>query len=264
MDQRHRKTDPQVVVPASFLQDVKPANPRGAVFMPPFRNCPRPEVQGTGLPLESRGAPSTFVPPFRKTQPNTAPLGQGPGQPSSSRSGAPLLPPVFVPPFRRTSGSASHPGSEEDMSVQDRAAPHSACAGADSGQGPVNSNVSAGTEAIPEGPTLAPPSPGDHEPSGSGNYTMGSYKEFHLSFSLLHSYKRMLLAVCRCTNVAEPAAGTGPAGHEDQEEEATGDQAPAGQPVPGQNLRGAQSVPENRCRGEVPSPAHSERGTHPF
>ncbi|XP_061073752.1 breast cancer type 2 susceptibility protein [Conger conger] len=171
LDQRHRKTEPQTVVPGSFLQDVKPANPRGAVFVPPFRKCPKPEVQGTGPPPESRGPPSTFVPPFRKIQPNSTPLGQGPGPPSSGRSGTPPLPPLFVPPFRETPGSASHPGNEEKRSIQEsgthRAAPHSACARAESGQGPVIPSVPAEREAEAEGSTSAPPSPWDHETSSS-------------------------------------------------------------------------------------------------
>ncbi|KAJ8368506.1 hypothetical protein SKAU_G00085340 [Synaphobranchus kaupii] len=173
LDQRHRITEPQIVVPGSFLQDGKPANPQGVVFVPPFRKCPKPEIQGTNLPQESRRPPSLFVPPFRKTQPNT-PLGQGPGQSSSSLSEAP--PAVFVPPFKKTAGSASQAGSEEKMPVQEsgthRAVPQNTCDRAVSRQGPVTPNVPAGREAEREGPTLALPSPGDHEASSSDAQTL--------------------------------------------------------------------------------------------
>ncbi|XP_035240203.1 breast cancer type 2 susceptibility protein [Anguilla anguilla] len=173
LEQRHRKTEPEVVVPGSFLQDSKPVNPRGAVFVPPFRKGPKPEVQGTSLPAESRRPPSTFAPPFRKTQPSSTPLGQGPGQLSTSRPGTPPLPAVFVPPLRKLAGSASHPdpGSEEESGTH---TPHSACGGAHSGQGPVTPNIPAGKEAETEEPAPAPPSPGDQEASRSDVQTLQS------------------------------------------------------------------------------------------
>ncbi|KAG7471233.1 hypothetical protein MATL_G00122260 [Megalops atlanticus] len=156
LDQRLRKSEPQIVAPDSFLREGKPANPRaGAVFVPPFQKCAKPEAQRGSVPPQSGRTPSVFVPPFRKT--------------GSSHSGKSLS---EAPPIKKNSDSATNPGGHSKVSVQVSVSCSDNACDDSSGQGTVSGGVPEEREAESKTTMLAPASPVDHQAGSSDTERM--------------------------------------------------------------------------------------------